>query len=1067
MRIILTEILGNQRLQSHEFRQPNIKVGRDPVKCEIAFEQQKWLMVSRVHAEFRFVNGQYCVVDLNSRQGTLLNGKPVSAPTIVQPGARIQFGDSGPMLQVDAINDLSLDGVDLAVSTKVSRPSVASSRPLPTNHSLKPTGFTSQVPVLILESGTAVQGAARFLLTKETTVLGRDSAADIQVDAAASVVSRRHAEIKRQPDGNFIVSDLKSFNGTRVNGQRISKPTVLKNDDVLQLSTAGPILRFVLTREPSPTESRPVIDPISGVLSKEKDLMDEIGSRTLVARAGVSTRGLAQKPADVLSQPVIQHAFDAKGKVAVGRAADNDIQLDALQISNHHARFINTAQGIIVQDAGSTNGIFLNGTRVAGWCQLDSDDVVQIGPFVLTADLVKGVSVFDTRSQTQLDALGITHIVSVRGEQIKLLDDISLSIAPNEFVGLLGPSGAGKSLLMNALIGMHKPDSGRVLINNLDLYHHLPFLKQAIGHVPQDDIIHRELTVYQTLFYVARLRLSRDVNSSEIDQIINEVLEVTGLAERRQVQVSQLSGGQRKRVSIAVELITKPSLIFLDEPTSGLDPAIESRIMQLFRQIAESGRTVILTTHAMENVHLFDKVALLMRGRLVFYGTPQAALEFVGVDNFAGLYSQLEQPMEKEQSKLTNPTGKASTTQVRTFDKQRNDIADRVADQWRQKFATTPAYQENVAVPLSRIQQGTAKVPAGFRRQGILDSIWQVATLVRRYARVLLSDKINLAILFGQAPIIGFLTYLVVAKDDPRDFPYFVLALVPLWFGISVAARELVKERSIYRRERMVNLSLLPYVGSKLLTLSWIVCLQCLMLFLTLKTLHFLGVMYLPGFLGGAPHLIVMVLTGTVGIALGLLVSALVRTSEIATSIVPLLLIPQILFCGLVGVPNGVARVVSTVMPATWAFDELKQTSTLDTLRREGSNPEGTNEGRGLFKNTERVNDQRLKDARQQAESQRKKTESDLKDYERRMKEYLNAVGGGHATTAGSPPQLPPLGPAPAFPEIQKVGDDLSHYISFKHPWGGIVTDFVVLIVMFCMLLVLTLIVLRTRDIKL
>ena len=196
------------------------------------------------------------------------------------------------------------------------------------------------------------------------------------------------------------------------------------------------------------------------------------------------------------------------------------------------------------------------------------------------------------------------------------------------------------------------PLSGLVLVNSQDLYEHLDSLKQSIGYVPQDDIIHRELTVYRTLYYVARLRLSRDVVGQEIDQIINEVMDVTGLSERRDVPVAQLSGGQRKRVSIAVELITKPSIIFLDEPTSGLDPATEEKIMKLFRQIAESGRTVILTTHAMENVKLFDKIVVLMRGKLVFYGAPQEALAHVRAESFKDLYDKLEAPIEAALSKL-------------------------------------------------------------------------------------------------------------------------------------------------------------------------------------------------------------------------------------------------------------------------------------------------------------------------------------------------------------------------------------------------------------------------------
>src|SRR6185312_13910883 len=333
-----------------------------------------------------------------------------------------------------------------------------------------------------------------------------------------------------------------------------------------------------------------------------------------------------------------------------------DIRLDGLQISSHNARVLKSGGDVVIEDNNSTNGVYVDGKRLSGKELLRRDAIVQIGPFLLQADAADGVQVFDTRSKTRIDVLEITKVVpnNVGSGTITLLDGVNLSIQPNEFVGLLGPSGAGKSTLMDALNGMRPASSGLVLINSQDLYEHLDSIKQSIGYVPQDDIIHRELTVYRTLYYVARLRLSSDVSTQEIDQIINEVMDVTGLSERRDVPVGQLSGGQRKRVSIAVELITKPSIIYLDEPTSGLDPATEEKVMKLFRQIAESGRTVILTTHAMENVKLFDKIVVLMRGKLVFYGAPQAALRHIGADSFKDLYDKLEAPIETGVAKLSS-----------------------------------------------------------------------------------------------------------------------------------------------------------------------------------------------------------------------------------------------------------------------------------------------------------------------------------------------------------------------------------------------------------------------------
>src|SRR3989454_696472 len=323
----------------------------------------------------------------------------------------------------------------------------------------------------------------------------------------------------------------------------------------------------------------------------------------------------------------------------------------------------------------------------------------------------------------------------------------------------------------------------------------------------------------------------------------------------------------------------------------------------------------------------------------------------------------------------------------------------------------------------------------------------------RRYLAVLSRDKFNLLILFGQAPIIAFLTYLVVGAKSPRDFPYFVLALVSIWFGTSVASREIIRERAVYTRERMVNLRLLPYVSSKLFVLALIVSFQCLLLFGSLKFLHYSGLMNLPGW--ALPQLAIILVTAMVGIALGLLVSAMVKTSEMATSLVPLILIPQILFSGLVGVPQSTAKVIGTLMPATWAFDGLKRWSTLDTLDEEGSFPDGDNKGRGLYKHYEDINDEHINSARDDVANYKKDAESDSKEYERKMKDYIKDLQSGQQAEQ---PQAPKLKPAPEVHGAEKIPEDLSSYINFLHPWGNIVIDPLVLILMFFSLVIATII---------
>ena len=539
-------------------------------------------------------------------------------------------------------------------------------------------------------------------------------------------------------------------------------------------------------------------------------------------------------------------------------------------------------------------------------------------------------------------------------------------------------------------------------------------------------------------------------------------MDVTGLSERRDVPVSQLSGGQRKRVSIAVELITKPSIIFLDEPTSGLDPATEEKIMKLFRQIAESGRTIVLTTHAMENVKLFDKIVVLMRGKLVFYGTPQEALQHVKAESFKDLYDKLENPIEEKLAKLGQISPNASAYEQGQFKKQREAVSEEVAENWKQRFQKTEQYRRNIVEPLSGLERHAQVTPPTKQRQTLFGAIRQWITLSRRYAEVLRRDKFNLFILFAQAPIVGLMTFLVTGAKQPRDFPYFILAIVAIWFGTSISAREVIRERAIYNRERMINLGLFPYVYSKLFNLSFIVGLQCVLLFGTIKFFSLLTFFIpsigftMPGYLFGIPQLIVMIITGMVGVALGLFISASVKTSEMATSLVPLILIPQILFAGLVSVPSGASKVIGLVMPATWSFDEMKRLSGLGTLRNEGA--EG---GKGLYKKTEEANDRKIEDARKDLDKFKDDADDELKDYKKKMEEWIARVKQGSTEPAPKPPET---GKLPKIPTPDPFPEDTPNFVNFLHPWMHGLVNPVVLLFMFFGLVLATVIALRLQD---
>jgi ABC transport system ATP-binding/permease protein len=981
MNIILAEERGGKQLAEKSFDTETILVGREAAECDIAFEKEQFPMVSRKHAEIRWHDDRWYLNDLGSSYGTYLNNLRISAPQVLSFGDLIQMGTDGPMLRVvwfEVVREhLSPINVVAAESTHVESKSVRG-------------------PSAKLESSDGSRPP--IPLSSQTIWLGRDPGCDIVIEPNAAMVSRKHAHIRFE-NGNYVVADNGSFNGTFVNDSRLSAAVKLQHGDAIRLGTGGPTFTFNSPSRSATVRAEPGAPSVS---SKAKAKADP---KTMVFKLGQHGEKAAIDAQLILTVP-----FGEKNELTIGRADSNDITLDGLQISNHHAKLIRSGNDFLITDLNSTNGVFINGERIAKHVVSPTDDI-RIGSFSLRVDQSGNVGVFDPRSKMRVDAVNLSSKV---GKSI-LLDGVSFSIQPNEFVGVLGPSGAGKSTLIELLNGVRAPKAGNILVNNLDLNRNLNSLRQLIGYVPQDDIIHGELSVERTLTYVAKLRLSSDVSSRETRQIVDEILDVTGLTGRKKMPVNKLSGGERKRVSIAVELITKPSVIYLDEPTSGLDPTTEEKIMKLFREISESGRTVVMTTHAMENVRLFDKIVVLMDGRLVYFGPPDDALKHFNAASFKELFDRLDSTVEGS----TTGGGKA-------------------AESLRQNFQRTTQYKEFVEEPI----QAIGNLPVGVRpkktRLGILGSIRQFITLSRRYFEVFRKDRLNLFILFAQAPVIAILTFFAVGAKQPRDFVYFVLSIVAIWFGTSVSAREIVREHSVYKRERMFNLSILPYLASKLFVLGIIVGTQCLMLFIPLKFFDLIGLMAMPGEYGGIPQLWTMLLTTGIGIGLGLFVSAVVRTSELATTLVPLILIPQILLSGIIGVPAGVNKVIGLTMPAAWSFDTMKRFSTLDTLEPEGADPKGKTKGLGLYKWVEGENDKAVADAKKRIE--------EIK----RSGSIFDANGEGGLE----------------IKDAAKLPENLSNYVTFLHPWMNEVLNQVVLMLMFGILIVLSLIVLRLKDIR-
>lgn len=513
----------------------------------------------------------------------------------------------------------------------------------------------------------------------------------------------------------------------------------------------------------------------------------------------------------------------------------------------------------------------------------------------------------------RLEALRLS--TTVDGGRVTLLREISLVIQPREFVAIVGASGTGKTTLLDALSGLRPATSGTVRINGVDSYQHPHAYAGRFGYVPQDDIIHRELTVQEGLGYAAQLRLPDGTPAGTLKQRVADVLEEVDLADRRNLAIGRLSGGQRKRVSIAVELLSRPELIYLDEPTSGLDPGLDLRMMLLLRRLADEGRTIVVTTHATSNITLCDKIVFLgSGGRLCFFGTPQETLTHFGVESFAAIYATLDDDQDG-------------------------------AEAWEHRYSTSPYHERYVSGPLA----GAAPAPDGpghpapgptAMDEGRPVSAWQqFGILTRRYVRLLWNDRPTLAFLIGQAPLLGLCLALVSGADIYRDGASFakaqvalvLLMILNLWVGANTASREIVKEQAIYRRERLVVLRVVPYVLSKLTVLSALNLVQTV-LFVSVVALY-TGVPDSGVFLPTLLELMLTVwMTGVAGSAMGLAISGAAKNLDLALTLTPTAIIPQMLLCGALFALPAPIDLLGNATIGKWAINSLGTTADLNRM---------------------------------------------------------------------------------------------------------------------------------------
>lgn len=714
--------------------------------------------------------------------------------------------------------------------------------------------------------------------------------------------------------------------------------------------------------------------------------------RSLVAAAPAPPASAHTQRASLAggAAPVSQTGAIALGSLAhlqqmavftIGRDAANPLRLDHPTVSRRHAQVQRTAQGHTIRDLGSSNGVYVNGQRVGRIVPLQPGDVVQIGPFKLVYSQ-NGFAPYSPNGNYRLDGISLRRVVAtgsplsprrwlpgqVANTQKLILNDVTLSVYPREFVALVGGSGAGKSTLMNALSGF-APAQGQVLINGDDLYANFDAYRSILGYVPQQDIIHGQLTVASALHYAARLRLP-DLTPAEVEQRVGAVLAQVELAPFADRQISRLSGGQRKRVSIAVELLADPGLFFLDEPSSGLDPGLERKLMHTLRQLADDGRTIVLVTHATANIHLCTHVAFMADGRLAYFGPPKAAAAFFGGSDFAEIYNRLSQPLDTPENPI--PIGLKVHYQQLVA---RKGKPPSPSEFWEQAFRASPHYQSNVAARTQSIGGSPPPAaPSASTTQARANWLAQFWTLTQRYFTLVSRDWTSLFTLLLVMPLIGLLLLLMagphdlvgrepaavqreiqeqIAEKEADERPgvadeqfqashvttgaaqklLFMLALAAGLLGVFAAAYEIVAEEGVYRRERMVNLKIVPYLLSKIVVLGGFALLQCLLLLLVVggKVEYPAQGIFLPA---PVEMFITLFLSALAGISLGLAISAAVRSSGTVIYVILLVLFVQILFAGAIFELPGPARPLSYLTTTRWTLEALGSTVDLPDLER-------------------------------------------------------------------------------------------------------------------------------------
>ena len=701
-------------------------------------------------------------------------------------------------------------------------------------------------------------------------VIGRDKAADIQV--AGSKVSRTH--LRLEFDGvNWKATDLDSSNGSFIADKPFQQVVIKDQVSIFLGGMDGEEIR---------------LHPLE-IVSTKGDT-----KKVAIPKAKADQTLVATSIAD-LDKSFIDQAsrIRLQQRIRIGRDAANDWHIDDLVVSRFHAEIVQNEQGgFDLVDLRSANGSFVNGVMIKRR-ELVIGDLISIGNITrrFTSDgLDSPVGV----EGVDIVAKDVSFSVGDR----QLLNDINFHLGPRTLTAIVGPSGAGKSTMLNVITGRTTPSQGEIVIGGRNLHKEYGDLSQRIGLVPQADILHTRLTVKQALTYGAALRFPSETSAAEREERVLEVMEKLELTPRADLRIDKLSGGQRKRASIGLELLTKPSILVLDEPTSGLDPGLDAHVMETLRKLADDGQTVVLVTHSVDNLNFCDNVILLASGgRIAYAGPSSTVFTALGKSSWAEVFRLLSSP---------------------------------------EALLLSSKKRSGVVSSTSQIAQEKIKKQSWIK---------QLATLSARYLRVIASDKYYLGLLAAIPVLVGAICYATAGElglgpglpnksglvlNPIARSTLMILILGTVFIGLSTAIQEIIKENPIRLREKSVGIRSGTYLMSKVLVLGVITTLQTMMfaaIVLFNRPLPEQGVFFSNAYL---EILLIVSLLGLASMCLGLVISALLSSTEQAMPILVGLTMGQVVLSGaLPGKNEGIMAMLAPLSPSYWTMNSLSSSINL------------------------------------------------------------------------------------------------------------------------------------------